>query len=82
MFDFKSVLQSKTIWGSLIVLASWGLAAAGYAVSESDQKTLVDIVTGVASSDTGIAAIAMALANAAGALLAIYGRVKATKRIG
>ena len=81
MIGVKTMLASRGVWGGLVVLASWGLAAAGYAVSESDQKTLVEIVAGVASSDAGAAAIAMALANAAGALLAIYGRVKATKRI-
>lgn len=81
MSDFKTMLQSKTVWGGIIILLSWGVAAGGYVVSEADQKTLVDIAAGIASTEHGAAAIAMAVANAAGAVLAIYGRIKATKLI-
>ena len=81
MNGFKGILQSKTVWGGIIVLASWGLATAGYVISESDQKTLVEIVAGIASSEGGVTAVIMAAVNATGALWAIYGRVTATKRI-
>ena len=81
MNGFKGALASKTVWGAIIVLASWVAAAGGYVVSESDQKTLAEIAAGIASSEGGAAAIAMAAVNAVGALWSIYGRVTATKII-
>lgn len=64
----KSFLTSKGVWGGLIALAGGGLGIGGYTLSETDAASAVELVTGIVS--------------AVGGLWAIYGRIKATKRIG
>jgi hypothetical protein len=68
MNGYKSFLGSTTIWGAGIAIASAVLAAFGYSIGAEDQVTIVGWVAN--------------LAGMAGGVLAIYGRVKATKKIG
>lgn len=68
MDEVKGLLQSRTFWG--VVVSTLGKIGAGfgYVVTEGDQQLLV----------TGI----LGLASFAGDIMAIYGRAKATKKIG
>ena len=68
MDGFKSLLSSKTIWGALVAMFAGGLSLAGYSISAEDQALSLDLIAGAASTFGGA--------------FAIYGRVKATKRIG
>jgi len=64
----KSFLQSKGVWGGLIAFIAAAGGIAGYSVSAEDMDTLSTLVPSIA----GIV----------GAVIAIYGRVKASKQIG
>lgn len=64
----KSFLTSKTVWGGLIALVAGLAGLAGYAIGADEQAALVDHI------DSLMAAI--------GGIIAIYGRVVATKSIG
>jgi len=66
--DTKSILASKTIWGAGIALLGAGVNVLGYTVTPVDQAQIVEAVS--------------ALMTASGSLLAVVGRVKATKAIG
>ncbi len=68
MTDFKSFLQSKTIWGALIGLVALLLELLGYKISPVDQGLIAEKANEI---------IALG-----GTLLAIYGRIVATKQIG
>ena len=68
MDDFKSLLTSKTFWGGVIALLAGVLGIFGYTLLPEDQAALVD----------GVAAAAAAV----GGVIAIWGRVKASKKIG
>lgn len=68
MDGVKSLLTSKTFWGAAIAGLSAIAGLFGYTVVPEDQTALVDNVAG--------------LGGVFGALLAIYGRVKASKKIG
>jgi multidrug resistance efflux pump len=68
LYDTKGIFASKTVWGGVVALLAGGTAIFGYSVSETDQASLVEAVSGIAS--------------AVGGLIAIYGRVTATKAIG
>ena len=37
MTDVKNILQSKTIWGSIMVLASTGATMMGYDIGDTDE---------------------------------------------
>jgi len=65
--DFKSILQSRTVWSCLLVLASLGLEKFGYTFTAADQADLVNYIAGAGET--------------IGAVLAIVYRVKATKAI-
>ena len=67
MYDVKSFLASKTIWGGLIALIASAAAIWGYSITPADQAQIVELVTGIG----GII----------GSVLAIYGRIVATKKI-
>jgi hypothetical protein len=60
--DEKKLIQSKTFWGGVIMLANGVAKHLGYDLG--DQAAWVDI-----------------LVNLSGAVLAIWGRITATKRI-
>jgi hypothetical protein len=68
MTDVKGFFESRTVWGGLIAFLSGVAAVIGYSVTPEDQNTLVSVITG----GTGTF----------GAVLAIYGRIKASKKIG
>lgn len=63
----KGFLSSKGIWGGLLSMAG-GLSFAGYTLSADDAASIVPLLQGIGTAFAG--------------LLAIYGRVKASKRIG
>ena len=65
---YKSAFASKGVWGGLIAVAAGLLAVFGYSISPADQVQLVNLVAG--------------LISAIGGILAIIGRIRATKRIG
>ncbi len=68
MDGFKSILESRTFWGAAVALLAGVLAIFHYSLSADDQAQLVDIIAGVGA--------------AAGGLVAIIGRVLASKKIG
>lgn len=68
MDGVKSFLASKTIWGSVIAVVALGLGFLGYTFGAEDQAVLVEAVIQVV--------------GVVGAIIAIYGRVTATKTIG
>jgi len=67
MTSTKSFLASTTIWGGLVAMTAAGLGFLGYAFGAEDQAQVVEWATG--------------LAGMAGGLIAIVGRVRASKRI-
>ena len=67
MNDIKNWWQSKTIWGGIITVVAVALGAFGYTLSGDDQIALVEFVS--------------TIGGAIGGLLAIYGRVKASKAV-
>ena len=67
MIDEKPWYLSKTIWGSLVAVLAALSASLGFPLDTLTQAELSDI--------------AVQLVGAAGALLAIYGRLTATRII-
>jgi uncharacterized membrane protein HdeD (DUF308 family) len=67
MDDYKSLLASKTVWGGILALLAGVAGIFGYTVSPVDQAQAIDSVSGIVAAFGGI--------------LAIYGRIKATKII-
>lgn len=67
MNDVKHWYQSKTIIGAVVTVLALVLTAFGYGIGAEDQAALVDY--------------AVSLGGVVGGLLAIYGRVKASKEI-
>ena len=63
----KAWWESKTVWGGVIALLGGVAAGFGYVVSPEDQEIISTGIVGIAS--------------AVGGLLAVYGRVKASKAI-
>jgi hypothetical protein len=68
MDDTKSIFASKTFWGGAIAVGAGIAGLLGYAVSADDQAKLVQLI-----DDAAVIA---------GGLVAIWGRITATKRIG
>lgn len=68
MTDTKFWYQSKTVWGALIAIAASLLQAGGIDFDAAGQDQLADNL--------------VALSGAIGGLVAIYGRLKAEKRLG
>ena len=73
--ETKAWWQSSGIWGSLVVVMSAGAGMIGYTIAPDDQAHLVTAAT----KSVELATQAMALV---GGLVALVGRVRATKRIG
>ena len=67
MEDAKQWYYSKTIWGALLAIGSSALQMKGLQIGAADQSTIVDS--------------AVSIAGAVGGLLAVYGRVTASKPI-
>jgi hypothetical protein len=68
MDGIKNLLASKTVWGGLAALAAGIVGLFGYSVSPADSAQAIELGTG--------------LASAVGGLVAIVGRVVASKKIG
>jgi hypothetical protein len=68
MNEFKALTQSKTFWGAVVALGGSALTLGHYALTPADAAQAVDLLSGIA--------------GAVGGLIAIYGRVVATKKIG
>ena len=64
----KSFFQSKTIWGILLMISGYIGSKLGVDIQETDLKVALDVVFNAI--------------EAVGAIIAVYGRVKATKKIG
>jgi uncharacterized membrane protein HdeD (DUF308 family) len=67
MNEVKTLTQSKTFWGAVVALGGAALALGHYSLSPADAAQAVDLLSGIAS--------------AVGGLVAIYGRVVATRKI-
>ena len=68
MNEFKALTESKTFWGAVVALAGSSLTLGRYTLTPADAAQAVDLLSG--------------MAGAIGGLVAIYGRVVATKKIG
>jgi hypothetical protein len=68
MDEFKALTQSKTFWGAVVALGGSALTLGHYTIAPADAASAVDLISGIAS--------------AVGGLIAIYGRVVASKKIG
>lgn len=68
MTDVKSLFASKTVWGGILALIAALAGLFGYTITPADQAALMETAT--------------AIVGAIGGVLAIYGRIVATKRIG
>ncbi len=68
MNGVKGVLESRTIWAAVLVLAASGLGLWGYSVTPEDQSAVVELLA--------------SLGGIVGAFGAIYWRIKASKKIG
>ena len=68
MEGVKSLFESRTFWGAVIAVLSALAGFIGYTVAAEDQAALIEHV----STITGVI----------GGLIAIWGRIKATKMIG
>lgn len=67
MTGIKSMLASKTVWGGVVVVLATLAQFLGYEIGAQDQAQLALILTQAA--------------QIVGGIIAIYGRVTATKRI-
>lgn len=63
----KSWYASKTIWGAILVLVGLAAQSVGYQIAPEDQQKIVEIIARIL--------------EAFGGLIAIYGRIKASKDI-
>lgn len=64
----KGLLTSRTFWGALVAILAGAASVLGYTVTPADQAELVNAVAGIGA--------------VLGGLIAIYGRVTASKKIG
>jgi hypothetical protein len=75
MDDTKSLLASRTVWGALIAIAASLAGAVGLSISAAEQATALDLIDQAFGEWDRIAALI-------GGGLALYGRIRATRRIG
>lgn len=68
MLEMKPWYQSKTVWGALIAIAAPLLGRAGLELGGTEQAEIAEALT--------------TLAGTIGGLLALYGRLTATKGVG
>lgn len=67
MDDFKSLFASRTFWGGVIAVLAGVLGFFGYELGGADQAALIEAGSAIAASVGGV--------------IAIIGRVKASKLI-
>jgi hypothetical protein len=75
MEPVKSALESKGVWGSLITLAVPLLGLLGITLTADDTAVLVDSAVGMVTTISTFATLV-------GGVMALVGRLRATKRIG
>lgn len=75
MNSTKSLIKSKTFWGAVIAIAASLAGVFGFEISPADQQDLISLYDQALAAWDSIAVVA-------GGLLAIYGRITATRRIG
>jgi len=63
----KNILESKTIWGGIVVILAAAIGLGHYTISPEDQARLTELLT------NGAAVL--------GGILAIYGRIVASKEV-
>ncbi|MAY60931.1 MAG: hypothetical protein CML29_01855 [Rhizobiales bacterium] len=68
MNETKAWYQSKSVWGSIITIASMVATVAGSPIAPADQQSLITLTTTAAGS--------------VGAIIALVGRLVAKNRIG
>ena len=68
MDGWKSIFASKTFWGGVIAVFAGIAGFWGWTLTADDQQALIDLGVGIAASIGGV--------------IAIWGRVKASKKIG
>jgi hypothetical protein len=68
MYGNKSIWASTTVWGGIVALLAGIAAIFGVTISEADQSILTEALLGISS--------------ALGGIIAIWGRIRATKQIG
>lgn len=66
-YETKTLFASKTVWGGIVALLAGIAGIFGYSIQTEDQIAAIEVGT--------------ALASAVGGGIAIYGRIKATKKI-
>ena len=71
----KSLFASTTIWGAALTVAAATAGLAGYSVSADDQAQALDLIGQIVPVWDRIVVII-------GGAVAIWGRIKATHRIG
>jgi hypothetical protein len=74
MYDVKPWYQSSGIWGGLIAVIAPVAGFFGYTLTADDAKALADGVTQLIVAGSGVASIV-------GGIIAIVGRVRASKKI-
>lgn len=67
MEDVKAWYQSKSVWGSIVTIASMVAAVAGMPIETGDQQNLATLMT--------------TMAGTLGALVSLVGRLRARHRI-
>ena len=67
MVDLKGWYQSRTVWGAIVAVFASCAHLAGFDIGTEDQRQIVDAV--------------ITIAAAGGGLVAIYGRIFASKRL-
>lgn len=67
MNDSKKWYASKAVWGGIVALLAVLLGAFGYTITGDDQSALIETLSVIGGS--------------IGSLLAIYGRISASKKV-
>ena len=68
MDEYKGALASKAVWGGIIAILASVAAVWGIKIAPDEQARIVELV--------------IAIASGIGGIMAIWGRVTATKMIG
>ena len=75
MYGTKSIFKSKTFWGAIIAIVASLAGLFGFEITAKDQQDLLSMYDQALAAWDSIAVFV-------GGVLAIYGRISATSRIG